>query len=81
VFVVVSVGYVLLDAAKATHPGIELVEPGSGAAGVFLALYWGLFFHHYYLDQRIWRVRGDGALRRELGLDAPPTLPSPEVRP
>lgn len=33
-----------------------------------LCLWWGLALQHYYLDQRIWRVRGDPVLRRSLGL-------------
>mgnify|MGYP001573095527 CR=1 FL=1 len=39
----------------------------SDAARLFMAFYWGIFFHHYYLDQKIWRFQADGALRRELG--------------
>ena len=33
-----------------------------------LCLWWGLAIHHYYLDQKIWRVRGDPQLRANLGL-------------
>jgi hypothetical protein len=33
-----------------------------------LCLWWGLAINHYYLDQKIWRVRGDPELRRNLGL-------------
>lgn len=36
---------------------------------VGLCLWWGLAIHHYYLDQRIWRVRGDPVLRKNLGLE------------
>ncbi|WP_428268324.1 hypothetical protein [Haliangium sp.] len=66
--VVASVSYVLLDAGRAVHPGVDLVTADSSAAGFFMALYIGLFFHHYYLDQRIWHVRSDRRLRFELGL-------------
>jgi hypothetical protein len=38
------------------------------ASQVGLCLWWGLAIHHYWLDQRIWRVRGDSELRRNLGL-------------
>lgn len=31
-------------------------------------LWWGLAIHHYYLDQRIWRVSRDPELRSNLGL-------------
>jgi hypothetical protein len=33
-----------------------------------LCLWWGLAIHHYYLDQKIWRIRGDARLKRNLGL-------------
>lgn len=33
-----------------------------------LCLWWGLAIQHYVLDQKIWRLRGDGVLRRNLGL-------------
>jgi len=33
-----------------------------------LCLWWGLALNHYYLDQKIWRIRGDPALKRNLGL-------------
>ena len=47
------------------------LAPGSTAAQVFLALYWGLFLHHYWLDQKIWRPSTDARLRTELGLANP----------
>lgn len=33
-----------------------------------LCVWWGLALHHYVLDARIWRVRGDARLKRHLGL-------------
>lgn len=33
-----------------------------------LCLWWGLAMNHYYLDQKIWRVRGDEELKRSLRL-------------
>jgi hypothetical protein len=33
-----------------------------------LCLWWGLAMNHYYLDQKIWRLRGDETLRRSLRL-------------
>jgi hypothetical protein len=33
-----------------------------------LCLWWGLALNHYYLDQKIWRIRGDDALKRSLRL-------------
>ena len=35
---------------------------------VGLAFWWGLAVNHYYLDQKIWRIRGDDELKRNLGL-------------
>jgi hypothetical protein len=33
-----------------------------------LCLWWGLAMNHYYLDQKIWRIRGDDELKRNLRL-------------
>jgi hypothetical protein len=33
-----------------------------------LCLWWGLAMNHYYLDQKIWRVRGDETLKKSLRL-------------
>jgi hypothetical protein len=33
-----------------------------------LCLWWGLAINHYYLDQKIWRIRGDDQLKRSLRL-------------
>ena len=33
-----------------------------------LCLWWGLAMNHYYLDQKIWRIRGDDELKRSLRL-------------
>lgn len=63
-----SLLYVALNAARGTMPAAALFGQDSGAAGFFVGLYWGLFFHHYYLDQKIWRIRSDPRLRTELGL-------------
>ena len=47
---------------------------GSGGFGrvtwnqIGLCLWWGLALNHYYLDQKIWRIRGDEALKRSLRL-------------
>lgn len=35
---------------------------------VGLCLWWGLAINHYYLDQKIWRIRGDASLKKNLGL-------------
>ncbi|MCI0656544.1 MAG: hypothetical protein L0170_05675, partial [Acidobacteria bacterium] len=33
-----------------------------------LCLWWGLALNHYFLDQKIWRISGDAALKKNLGL-------------
>ena len=66
--VVLSLFYVGLNLLRGMPLGLA---PGSTAAQVFLALYWGLFLHHYWLDQKIWRPSTDARLRTELGLANP----------
>jgi hypothetical protein len=68
VFVVVSLGYLALNAVRGVLPGVTIVGRQSFTSDMFLVFYWGIFFHHYYLDQHIWHVRSDEALRFELGL-------------
>ena len=63
-----SVAYLVLNAARGTSPGVALLPASSAGAELCLCLYWGLFFHHYYLDQKIWRPHSSAALRRELGV-------------
>ena len=67
-FVVGSLLYVALLASRGNSPGFNLFALNSDAARLFLALYWGVFFHHYYLDQKLWRPHLDPQLRFELGL-------------
>lgn len=71
VFVLVSLGYLALNAVRGVLPGVTLFSRQSFTADLFLVIYWGIFFHHYYLDQHIWHVRSDQALRFELGLGEP----------
>ncbi|MSP59100.1 MAG: hypothetical protein EXR72_01960 [Myxococcales bacterium] len=58
--------YFALNAARSGVPSLALFQNDSEAARFALALYWGVFFHHFYLDQKIWRVSRDHALRAEL---------------
>ncbi|MDM5180234.1 hypothetical protein PO883_23915 [Massilia sp. DJPM01] len=62
-----SLLYVALNLARGGAP--VGAAPGSASAQVFLALYWGLFCHHFWLDQKIWRPSSDARLRAELGLE------------
>lgn len=68
VFVFISLGYLGINIVRGVLPGITVFGRQSFAADLFLAIYWGVFFHHYYLDQHIWHVRTDDTLRVELGL-------------
>jgi hypothetical protein len=65
----VSLLYLLLNSARGASPVGSLYPEASTAGQLFLVFYWGVFFHHYYLDQRIWRVRQQPSLRYELGLE------------
>ncbi|HRI63935.1 MAG TPA: hypothetical protein PK156_06845 [Polyangium sp.] len=70
-FVMVSLGYLALNAVRGILPGIRPFARESLIADLCLVVYWGIFFHHYYLDQHIWHVRSDESLRFELGLAKP----------
>ncbi|HEX8441985.1 hypothetical protein [Archangium sp.] len=67
--VAVSGLYLLLNSARGASPVGSIFPEASTSGQLFLVFYWGLFFHHYYLDQRIWRVRQQPSLRYELGLE------------
>lgn len=65
-----SLVYFFILAARSTGPTFALFDPSTDKARFFLAIYWGIFFHHYYVDQKIWRPSQDPELRAELGLSA-----------
>jgi hypothetical protein len=65
VMVGVSLLYVGLNLLRGMPLGLA---PSSDTAQIFLALYWGLFLHHYWLDQKIWHPSTDERLRAELGV-------------
>lgn len=71
-FVTLSLGYLVINAARGASPIGSLFAYDSDPARLFLAIYWGLSLHHYYIDQRIWHPRTDPALRYELGLSERP---------
>ena len=62
------VAYGAINAAKGTLPLLQWAEASSALAQAAMALYWGVFFHHYVVDRYIWRVGASPLLRRELGL-------------
>jgi hypothetical protein len=68
-----SLLYLVVNSLRGASPVFSVFPYDSDAARAFLALYWGVSLHHYYLDSKIWHPRKDPALRRELGMaDASP---------
>lgn len=72
--------YGALNATRGAAPGLALLGVDSDASRLMLALYWGVFFHHYYVDQHIWRVSADLGLRQDLGLNRSPEPPQTPER-
>jgi hypothetical protein len=64
--------YLLFACSTGVSPGCMILpashNASAGGSQLGLCLWWGLAVHHYWLDQRIWRVRGDATLRRNLGM-------------
>jgi hypothetical protein len=74
--VLFTVAYrVLLGCLFSAWPGCDvgtqniLLPGGLAWSDVGVGFLWGFALHHYYLDQRIWHVRRDVALGRDLRLD------------
>lgn len=67
-FVALALGYLALNAVREGSPAPSSIATAPMPSALFLAIYWGLFFHHYWLDQYLWRVSRDASLRAELGL-------------
>ncbi len=63
-----SLLYLLVNSLRGASPVFSIFPYDSDAARAFLALYWGVSLHHYYLDSKIWHPQRDPALRRELGM-------------
>jgi hypothetical protein len=67
-----SIFYGALAASTGVYP--KLVALAGARVGpvtanqLALALWWGIAIHHYWLDQNIWRIRGDRPLAKALGL-------------
>lgn len=73
VMLAASLLYLLVNSLRGASPVFSVFAYDSDAARTFLALYWGVALHHYYLDSKIWHPQRDPALRRELGMaDASP---------
>lgn len=62
----IAAGYLMLNLLRGASPIASPWSEASLPGQLFLSLYWGLFFQHYYLDAYIWRVSSDPALRQDL---------------
>jgi hypothetical protein len=62
-----SVGYIAIATATS---GARVERLGLDVATVAFCLWWGVALHHYYLDQKIWRVSTTPDLRAQLGVTA-----------
>jgi hypothetical protein len=66
-----AIVYFLSAASTGVFPGIQFFL--DARVGPFtvnqlgLCAWWGIALNHYYLDQKIWRIRGDDRLKRALG--------------
>ena len=74
--VVFTIGYrVLLGCAFSAWPGCDVgaeriaLPAGLTLSDLGVGFLWGFALHHYYLDQKIWHVRRDQAVSRDLGLE------------
>jgi len=68
-FVVVSVGiWGGLNASSGLAPNVAPFGFDTPTAQLFLAIYWSVLLHHFYLDQKIWRLGDDAPLRFDLNL-------------
>jgi hypothetical protein len=59
--------FVLLFGAAYHVPHYTLIAPN----GFLMGFFWGGAFTHYYLDSKIWRVRHDAKLNRNLNMSEP----------
>lgn len=66
---------VLLGCVFSAWPGCDIgtlempVGAGLTVSDLGIGFLWGFALQHYYLDQKIWRVRHDDAVSRDLRLD------------
>jgi len=67
---------VLLGCVFSAWPGCDVgmqnvaLPAGLTVSDLGVGFLWGFALHHYYLDQKIWHVRRDPAVSRDLRLDA-----------
>jgi hypothetical protein len=68
--------YRALGCGFGVHPGCGgfdakwMLGPGLSLKDLAAGFIWGFALHHYYLDQKIWRVSRDAGLNKDLKLSA-----------
>jgi hypothetical protein len=79
-----TVGYrVVLGCMFSAWPGCDVgahevaLPAGLTVSDLGVGFMWGFALHHYYLDQRIWHVRHDPSVSRDLRLDEAAAVPRP----
>jgi hypothetical protein len=85
VCVAFSAIYLVVAATTAIYPAIALAEGATlgpvRVSQIALCVWWGIALQHYVVDQYIWRIKKDAALRARLGAAAGGTgEPSPAPR-
>jgi hypothetical protein len=74
--VVFTLLYRGLGCGFGAHPGCGtfdakvMLGPGLSLRDLMVGFIWGFALHHYYLDQKIWRVSRDSGLNRDLKLSS-----------
>jgi hypothetical protein len=74
--VVFTLLYRGLGCGFGAHPGCDafdgqvMLGAGLSLRDLMVGFIWGFAMHHYYLDQKIWRVSRDTGLNRDLKLSA-----------
>jgi hypothetical protein len=67
----VQCGFGAIPGCSMNFSGSPLWPGGLTQGDLAVAFFLGIPMHHYYLDQKIWRLRKDPALNRDLGLVRP----------
>jgi hypothetical protein len=58
-----------LNASSGLAPNLAPLGFDTHITRLCLGVYWSVLLHHFYLDQKIWRLTRDAALRLELNLE------------
>ncbi|MEW6738064.1 MAG: hypothetical protein AB1489_42705, partial [Acidobacteriota bacterium] len=63
-----SIGYVIIAWLTTEFPSLQGEAGEPVFAPLAFSLWWGIALHHYYLDQKIWRVSKKRDLQERFGL-------------